>query len=725
MLDALGLAWADLYEDDGRGATGNSQRRIVATYPYEDEAARLLYEVCRYEPKDFRPRRPDGNGGWISNLNGTRRVLYRLPELLAAGANGQRVYIVEGEKDVQTLVDAEHVATCNPGGAGKGKWRPEYNEFLRGADVAIIADADEPGRRHAREVAAALEGIAARVKLAEPAEGCKDITEHWRAGKRLRDLRPLASPPTEAPPVEREGRSSAAVVTSKPWPVPPATAAFHGLAGEIVKAVEPHSEADPAVLLVGTLVAFGSAVGRGPGWHVGGTFHATNCFALVIGRTAGGRKGTAWDAIRPVFERADAEWARERVQSGLSSGEGLVHAVRDPHVKQIPVRVKGRHTGEYEEVVDDHGVEDKRLLAREPEFAQVLRVMRREGNTLSAIVRQLWDGGNVRTITKGSPERATGAHVSIIGDITAEELRRELDDTSGANGFANRFLFVCAQRSKELPFGGRVDDATLDQLGREVGLALRFAKAQEEIGFDEHARELWAREYGRLSEGRAGMFGAVTARAEAQVRRLATLYALMDLQPQTRLADLEAALALWRYCEASARYVFGDKLGAPLADQLLNAIRDAGADGLSRSHIRNLVGKHVVAERIDTALELLASAGLVEVRHEPTKGRPIERWFAVEITEKREEWAPEPELSSVSSLSSAANNRGSEDTSSRRPDNSSPEQQIDTLLARHHGGLLSRENCALQCLPLLERLPEPQQAAAETKITAALDGAKR
>ena len=111
------------------------------------------------------------------------------------------------------------------------------------------------------------------------------------------------------------------------WPAPIAPAAFHGLAGEVVRAVEPHSEADPAALLVLTLAAFGNACGRGPGWEIGGTFHATNIFVIVVGRTSDGRKGTGWDAIKPVFARADPEWARERVQSGLSSGDYLTHPI--------------------------------------------------------------------------------------------------------------------------------------------------------------------------------------------------------------------------------------------------------------------------------------------------------------------------------------------------------------------------------------------------------------
>jgi hypothetical protein len=421
------------------------------------------------------------------------------------------------------------------------------------------------------------------------------------------------------------------------WPSPLSPEAFHGLAGEIVGAIEPHSEADPAWLLIVTLVAFGNACGRGPGFEIGGTFHGCNLFAVAVGSTSEGRKGTGWDAVKPIFDRADPEWLRERVQSGLSSGEGLIHAVRDQQTKQVAVRDGGKPTGEYTEEIEDHGVQDKRLLTREGEFAAVLRVMRRDGNTLSTTVRNLWDDGDAQTLTKGKPQRATGAHVSIVGDITPEELRRELDDTSAANGFANRFLLVCARRSKMLPFGGSPDQATLDRLGDAVRHSLRFAQMQTSIAMDGEASARWVKEYEALSSGRAGLFGAVTGRAAPQVRRLAVIYALMDMSPEVRDVDLRAALALWRYCEASARFVFGERLGDPVADRLLDGLQDAGVSGLTRSQMRELLGNRIAGERIDTALELLHELGLALVELQQTGGRPAECWYPVEQSERTEE----------------------------------------------------------------------------------------
>lgn len=120
-----------------------------ASYPYRDEGGETLYEVVRKEPKGFAQRRKTANG-WVWNLKGVRRVLFRLPELIAADPR-DTVFICEGEKDVNRLVGLGLVATTNSGGAGK--WRSEYSQFLRGRAVCIVPDNDEPGRAHASQVA--------------------------------------------------------------------------------------------------------------------------------------------------------------------------------------------------------------------------------------------------------------------------------------------------------------------------------------------------------------------------------------------------------------------------------------------------------------------------------------------------------------------------------------------------------------------------------------------
>jgi len=254
-------------------------------------------------------------------------------------------------------------------------------------------------------------------------------------------------------------------------------------------------------------------------------------------------------------------------------------------------------------------------------------MMGREGNILSVVMRQGWDGDRLRTLTKNSPTKATGAHVSVIGHITKEELLRHLNETEQANGFANRFLWVLVKRSKELPFGGQWHEVDKAPLAERLRSALKFGKNAGEIGWGESAEGVWREVYGLLSEGRPGLFGAVVGRAEAQVVRLAALYAVMDESSLIEYEHLLAALALWSYAEESARHVFGDATGDPVADAIIEALGAAGESGMSRTEIRDLFRRHKSADRINEALVLLLKAGRVRRTFEDTGGRPTERWF--------------------------------------------------------------------------------------------------
>jgi Protein of unknown function (DUF3987) len=348
---------------------------------------------------------------------------------------------------------------------------------------------------------------------------------------------------------------SRSAAPSDAWPEPLCGEAFHGLAGQVVRLVAPHSEADPAALLIQFLVAFGNVIGRGPFFEVEGDRHATNLFAVMVGETSKARKGTSWGRIRRLFTLAEEAWVRGRVESGLSSGEGLIWAVRDPVERQE--RIREGNESRYETAIVDPGVKDKRLLVLEEEFASTLRVMGREGNTLSPVIRRAWDDGNLNSLVKNSPCRATGALISIIGHITAHELKQYLDRTEAANGFANRFLFVCVRRSKLLPEGGCLPDSGLAPVARQIKDAIAAARRIQGVRRDDEAALLWRTVYGELSEGRPGLLGAVISRAEAQTMRLAMLYALLEGSSLITAAHLQAALAVWEYCEASARWSSG------------------------------------------------------------------------------------------------------------------------------------------------------------------------
>jgi len=417
-------------------------------------------------------------------------------------------------------------------------------------------------------------------------------------------------------------------VSAPSWPAPLAPEALHGVAGELVHAIEPHTEADPAALLAQTLAMFGNVIGRSAHFRVESDRHCGNIFAVLVGVTAKGRKGTSLGQVRSVFENVDLEWAAPgaNIVSGLSSGEGVIWNVRDAIEKRKPVRKNG-HVTEYETIIEDDGVSDKRLFVVEAEFASPLRVMARDGNTLSAVLRDAWDSGDLRTLTKNSPARATGGHITVIGHVTRDELLRYLNSTEMANGFANRFLWFCVRRSKQLPEGGEAWRENFSPLVKRLKAAVDFAKTARGLLRDESARQVWREVYGPLSEGKLGLVGSVTSRAEAQVVRLSLLYALLDCSPVIRREHLHAALAVWDYCESSACYIFGDALGYPDADRILAELRE-NSEGLTRTEISGLFGRNRTQEEIGNALARLEERGLAVRIMRATAGRPEELWIA-------------------------------------------------------------------------------------------------
>jgi hypothetical protein len=438
-----------------------------------------------------------------------------------------------------------------------------------------------------------------------------------------------------SPQGDGHGRSKICIsgsvrLVEPPWPEPPHKLAFHGLVGEIVHILGPASEADPVALAAQLLAGFGNIIGRSAHCVVEADRHYGNEFVVLVGRTAKGRKGVSWGRVQALLKAADPSWAEDRVQSGISSGEGVIWAVRDPITKMERVKERGKLV-RYEEVEADPGVKDKRLFLLEPEFAVVLKRLEQQGNIVSPVLRQAWDSGELRTLTKNSPARATGAHISLVGHITIEELRRYLTATESANGFGNRPLWFCVQRSKFLPEGGTVDKKALEKAHKALCDAVAFARSQAEMKRDDEARALWRTAYKDLSADRPGLAGAMAGRAEAHVLRLSLLFALLDRSKLIRRPHLLAALTLWEYSERSIQYIFGDALGDALADNILQLLR-ATPGGLTRNELRDFFGRHQSSERMSQALALLQMQGLIRCERQDTSGRPAERWFATPAT---------------------------------------------------------------------------------------------
>ncbi len=232
-------------------------------------------------------------------------------------------------------------------------------------------------------------------------------------------------------------------------------------------------------------------------------------------------------------------------------------------------------------------------------------------------------------MVKHSPHRATDPHISIAGHITLSELIRHLTETEMANGLANRFEWFLVKRSKSLPFGGEWHTVDLAPITRKLAGILENANRSFRMEWAADARALWCEAYEVLTEDRAGMFGAVTARAEAQALRLAMTYALADCSHEIRHTHVESALAVWEYAEASALYIFGGTTGDPDADKVLSALEGANG-GMTRNEIREFFGRNKGAAELDRIREVLLGEQRIQVTRtrEGDGKKPTERWYA-------------------------------------------------------------------------------------------------
>lgn len=401
------------------------------------------------------------------------------------------------------------------------------------------------------------------------------------------------------------------------WPEPIGRAAYRGVIGEVCDIITPQTEADPAAVLVQFLVALGNLVGRGPHWMMGPSRHGLNLYATVVGASAQARKGTSYELVRHILGRIDPIWEATRTFDGLSSGEGLLAQIRDDQRDE-----KGQLTLP--------GIEDKRMLAVESEFGGMLGIANREGNSLNPIIRKLWDARSCGSLTRNSKLWTTDPHVSIIGHITTDELDARLTGLDAANGFANRFMWVCARRARFLPNGGRLPYSLFNHAVGNIHEIIAYASDPNGIvmGRSPEAGTVWEAHYRRLTTARPGLLGSLLSRAAPIVMRIACIYALCDMTCVVSKEHMEAALEVWRYCEESAAHIFGAKLGNPDAERLLTAIR-AAPDGLNRRTILTKVfGGHMKADELDKLLVGLARTSLVRKEVRPTSGRPAEIWHA-------------------------------------------------------------------------------------------------
>lgn len=353
---------------------------------------------------------------------------------------------------------------------------------------------------------------------------------------------------------------------------------FPPLVREIVDAACATSEAHPVAVAANVIAFFSCLIGRGVHQRIGDAVIHCRPFTIIAGKSGKARKGTAEHTVREIYKQADAVLRnklnnddRLRIHAGgVSTGEGIAWAIRDP--RDADENGKGA----------DAGVNDKRLLVIESEFDNLLSQLRRENNTLSATVRNLFDGRDMEPLTKTSQTRATRPHVVIIGHITGHELREKSTENDAANGLLNRFMLLYVYRPKLVPLPEPTPEDLIDRLATRIAEAVikitggnLHANNDIEVRLSEATRAMWVDEYPRLTRDRDGKGGSLLARSEVYARMMAMIFAAMDGRTLIEPCDLQAAIAWVEYWHASVTYVFNTPDDEGALDAFTASVLDA------------------------------------------------------------------------------------------------------------------------------------------------------
>ena len=376
------------------------------------------------------------------------------------------------------------------------------------------------------------------------------------------------------------------------------SAAFSGLAGEIVNESADYVEAAPVAILVQFLTMLSVTVGRNPHHMHGATRHGSNLFMCLVGASGKARKGDSEDIARAIFSHHEFF---PKIIGGIGSGEGLMNEVADQ---------------------EDDLEQDKRLLVIETEYAQLLRVVSRQGSIVSPTVRQAWDGKPLQQTVKHNPIKATNHHIGIIGHCTAEELAADLRRVDMANGFGNRFLWIWSERCELLPDPPIYMPNPLHV--RAINQVIRTAANAGIMQRSAAAKELWDHLYrSELGLAGTGLVGAMNNRSEAQTVRLSMLYALLGNSQTIEPEHLESAVALVRYSKNTVNYLFAVN-ESPDAKRLIEYLSATGGRA-PRHAARTIAFNHrYTSHDFDLLINELVNEGRIEVVKIPTAGRSTE-----------------------------------------------------------------------------------------------------
>jgi hypothetical protein len=392
--------------------------------------------------------------------------------------------------------------------------------------------------------------------------------------------------------------------------------AFQGPIGEFVKYIEPITEAHPAAILGQALVMFGNMIGAraiddpGPGFRVEGGHQKTNLYLLIVGESAHAGKGDSLSRVKHFLKHLDPTWD---IISGIQSGEALISANADDEEQETTAIIQGKPTK-----LTRKGSTDKRCMVVESEFSRVLHVASRQGSTVTDTMRTMWDEGEGQTNAKASQQRASNVTLSIVAHTTNTDLANGMSDADLKNGFGARFLYVHAERTQRLPSAQDIPSDDLIELLAPMHDALEFAQSEAptDYGFSPEAWSFWCHLVA-LGDRRADKLGdtvenTLLGRDRPQIRRLAVIYAVADCSDVIEVQHLQAAQAFWEYCFDSAMYIFGNRIGDPMADKIYRALIEY-APGLTTTELnRKVFSGNKSKAQITRALDLLLDRALVQ-----------------------------------------------------------------------------------------------------------------
>lgn len=404
-------------------------------------------------------------------------------------------------------------------------------------------------------------------------------------------------------------------------PPKPSEHMFYGIAGEVGEAAANGTEVNPVAAAGFYLTMLSAAVGRDIYLSVGNTFHHARINAVHVGRTGVGRKGDAQGLVRRVRSKVCESFDLGRFHSGgLSSREGLAGAIQD---------TKGED--------DAEGTMDKHLLVVESEFSNTLAQGKRDGNTLTAALRDAWDGADIKPLVKHSPTHCTAPHIAIWANITPRELRTMMTERDVSNGFLNRFLFIWAERTRLVPLPQRAGDTIVNNFSERTREIVRWAlggypdaQNTRRMELSPDAQALYVASYSTLCDSDAPeKVATLLERAAPYSLRLAMLFAITDCTLTIKQKHLAAALAWVAYASESVAYIFGNddenreyRESSEHAEKLIAFLSSMPERKAARTDIVNrCFGGHISRSRLDELLKNLSANSKVTIELVGERGK--------------------------------------------------------------------------------------------------------